>query len=148
MNPVSEPITIRAHNLICLQGFEGKGYSPEFIELMDRIHRYLSNNRGARVIVTNRPDNFCHSCPHLDGETCMGMPSHSRSEIGDLPDSATLMDNRVFEILEITPEAVYVWGEILNKIEQNLLPVHMDYICGTCEWRESSHCERTFRLGG
>jgi hypothetical protein len=59
---------IRAHNLLCIQGFVGKGYSPAFVANMTRVVAALDGD--AQVTVTDEPDALCASCPNLAASGC------------------------------------------------------------------------------
>ena len=54
---------LRAHNLLCIQGFVGKGYSPEFVANMKRIVGGLLGR--TEVTVVEEPDGLCSACPNL-----------------------------------------------------------------------------------
>ena len=60
---------LRAHNLLCIQGFVGKGYSPEFVANMTRVIESLGND--APVTVTASPDVLCSACPNLTDAGCV-----------------------------------------------------------------------------
>ena len=62
-----DPVIIRGHTLLCLQGFRGEGYSPDFIDNMAAIHARLQAEPGTPVRVTDTPDHFCVACPNLKG---------------------------------------------------------------------------------
>ena len=47
---------LRGHNLLCIQGFVGKGYSPEFVANMTRVVDSLGRN--ARIEVVAEPDDL------------------------------------------------------------------------------------------
>ena len=50
-SPYHDPIRVRAHTLLCLQGFRGEGYSAGFVENMAAIHSRVDN-------VQLRPDSW------------------------------------------------------------------------------------------
>jgi len=56
-------VELRAHNLLCIQGFVGKGYSPEFVANMTRVIESLGDE--TRVTVIAAPDALCSACPNL-----------------------------------------------------------------------------------
>src|SRR2546423_2260913 len=49
-------VRLRAHTLLCLQGFRGEGYSPSFIDNLARIHRDLIEHPEQWVEVVDAPD--------------------------------------------------------------------------------------------
>lgn len=50
---------LRAHHLICLLGFRGLGYSPEFVENMARIADQLRSFPHTVIEIVRRPDDIC-----------------------------------------------------------------------------------------
>jgi len=44
MTEQNQPIRIRAHTLVCLQGYQGEGYSEDFVNEMDRVTATLKND--------------------------------------------------------------------------------------------------------
>ncbi len=50
-------VRLRAHHLLCILTYRGKGYSPAFVRTMSRVVARLS--RGARVGIVAGPDDIC-----------------------------------------------------------------------------------------
>lgn len=48
MKEPSPGFRLRGHTLLCLQGFEGEGYSLGFVENMAAIHQTLFQNPDTR----------------------------------------------------------------------------------------------------
>jgi hypothetical protein len=72
-----DAVPIRAHNLLCLLGYRGKGYDQAFIERMTDVSRTLAADPGTPVQVLIRPDRLCDACPHLRTDGCsLGGPRH------------------------------------------------------------------------
>jgi len=134
------PIPIRAHTLLCLQGYKGLGYSPEFIAKMDQVHGILSENPNIEVKVIIGADVFCVACPHHHRGRCMVDDPEDQPVPTDSPDSAILSDRRVLSWLELKEGDVEYWGSILHRIGKNVDSSVMDILCGDCQWREYGHC--------
>ena len=62
-------IKLRGHHLLCLQGFQGYGYSKDFVLNMTRINDLRKSN-DCTVTLTNDPDDICSSCPNLKNDLC------------------------------------------------------------------------------
>lgn len=62
-------IRLRGHHLLCIQGFQGYGYSEEFLENMKKIHKKIISNEENIQLVTG-PDDICKSCPNLNNDKC------------------------------------------------------------------------------
>jgi hypothetical protein len=139
---IEYPIRIRAHNLLCLQGYQGLGYTREFIEHMTMIHGYLKGNPKAEVMVVVGEDTFCKHCPHnYKGRCTEGDPVDQPVPL-DAPDNSILMDRRVLTWLGLSENNVYLWREILYKVGETVDSSTMDMLCGSnCPWRDQGHCE-------
>ncbi len=55
--------SIRPHHLLCLQFFEGKGYSDDFVRQMAEIHRTL-NKENPQINIVEGVDDICKKCPN------------------------------------------------------------------------------------
>src|SRR3989338_5500080 len=53
---------IRAHHLLCMRSFQGKGYSEEFVDNFYKVIDELKKNPLVKVV--NKPDAICEKCPH------------------------------------------------------------------------------------
>ena len=60
---------IRPHHMLCLQFFEGKGYSDEFITNMADIKNIL-DRENPYVEIVSGVDDLCVKCPNCIGENC------------------------------------------------------------------------------
>lgn len=64
-------IRLRAHHLICLQNFEGKGYSQAFVENMQRVVNCLKEHPEDDLIcVVEGGDDLCSCCPFYQKNKC------------------------------------------------------------------------------
>ncbi len=127
---------LRGHNLLCIQGFVGKGYSPGFVANMTQVVRSLG--AAAEVTVVAQADALCSACPNLSDEGCT---LHGRgTEAGILR-----QDRDVIGRLRLAEGATYSWGEILERIRRHLAPEDLDEICGTCPWLPMGHCKEGLR---
>ena len=62
-------ISLRPHHGLCLQFFEGKGYSDGFTAHMGQVKAFLE--AGARITVTEADDEICSRCPNRKGHGCI-----------------------------------------------------------------------------
>ncbi len=62
-------IRLRGHHLLCIQGFQGYGYSNEFRENMTRIHSKIMKNQE-NIELVKGPDDLCEHCPNLINNQC------------------------------------------------------------------------------
>ena len=62
-------IKLRGHHLLCLRGFQGYGYSKDFVLNMTRINE-LRKTKDCIISLTNEPDDICSACPNLQDNMC------------------------------------------------------------------------------
>lgn len=65
-------VALRAHHLLCMLTYVGKGYSPEFVDNFDSLTRRLAT--GEAVVLVDGPDAICSplcesegACAHCHG---------------------------------------------------------------------------------
>lgn len=123
----SEPIRIRAHHLLCIQGFQGLGYSEEFTINLARITEKIRNRPSFFIKVITGADSICKHCPHLQEDLCnMG------TESGE---GIRAMDVSVLEELDIESGSLILSSQI-TVLTDNMSPKAVKAICGNCGWRE------------
>jgi len=126
-------LRLRGHNLLCIQGFVGKGYSREFVANMTRVVESL--DEISEVTVLDSPDALCAACPNLDaGEGC-------RLHGTGTEDGIVRQDRDVMARLGLVVNETLTWGEILERVRTSIAPGDLDDICGTCPWLPFGHCK-------
>jgi hypothetical protein len=125
-------VRIRAHNLLCIQGFVGKGYSPEFVANMTRIVGGLGGR--TEVTVVDSPDSLCAACPNLAASGCALHGEGTEKGI-------VKQDRDVLARLGLAAGQTVAWGEILDRIRASVRPDDLDDVCGTCPWLPLGHCK-------
>ena len=126
-------IRIRAHTLLCLQGFRGKGYSPEFVENLARIHETLFQNPESWIEVVDAPDAVCGACPHREPSGCAVSGPLSEEEM-------RLQDRKVLALLDLEVGTRIQWREILTRIRGSVTGASLPGICGQCRWLPLGYC--------
>jgi len=129
-------VRIRAHNLLCIQGFVGKGYSPEFVANMKAIVGGLG--AGTEVTVLDEPDSLCAKCPNLKASGCTLHGEGTERGI-------VAQDRDVLARLALSAGQTLPWGEILARIRAAVGPEDLDDICGSCPWLPLGHCKAGLR---
>ncbi len=127
---------IRGHNLLCIQGFVGKGYSPEFVANMTRVVESLGDD--VEVTVVDRPDVLCDACPNLVASGCALHGEGSERGI-------VSQDQDVMRRLGIDAGATHTWSDIMKRIRQSVRPDDLDSVCGSCPWLPLGHCKEALR---
>lgn len=132
-DPFNNPLTVRAHTLLCLQGFRGEGYSPAFVENMEAIHYRLSIDPKRLVRVIARPDAICDACPHLHPDGChLKGPGFEKA--------MKRQDQEVMVRLGISEGEALPWEEILHRIAARIEGEDLGAICGSCPWLPLGYC--------
>jgi hypothetical protein len=125
-------VRIRAHNLLCIQGFVGKGYSEDFVANMKAIVGGLGG--ATEVTVLDEPDSLCAKCPNLKASGCALHGEGTERGI-------VAQDRDVLARLGLRAGQTITWGEILARIRQSVAPDDLDDICGSCPWLPLGHCK-------
>lgn len=63
-------LKIRPHHLLCMQGFQGYGYSEEFTANLSEIIERIKNNPHLNIEITTSCDDICIKCPHNKNGVC------------------------------------------------------------------------------
>ena len=128
-----EPIPIRAHSLLCLQGFRGRGYSDAFVAEMRAVHQALAADPDTPVRILASPDRLCAACPNLGAGGCRlgGSPheEHMRAQ-----------DRDVLQRLWLVEGDVLSWGRVLERIARSVRGEDLPAICTTCPWLSLGWC--------
>lgn len=127
------PTRLRGHTLLCLQGFQGKGYSEHFVSNMAAIHRALSERPETYVEVTDSPDVICAACPHHQSAGCELNGEGSEEEL-------KAQDHAVLRRLGLEVGARVRWTEVLDRIRSSVQGGDLPGLCGSCRWLALGHC--------
>jgi hypothetical protein len=123
---------LRAHNLLCIQGFVGKGYDAAFIANMTRVVESLEDATPVTVVAT--PDALCAACPHARESGCTLHGEGTETGIAH-------QDRDVLARLRIADGETLPWAEIVARIAGSVAPQDLDSICGACPWLPLGHCQ-------
>lgn len=118
-------IKIRAHHLLCVKGFEGKGYDESFVNNMRKIISILNSNPYVKVL--NSCDDICHKCPNMKDGKCV-------SENGD-EEVVKIMDDIVISKINIQSGEVLLYQKLENKVLQSFKSKKdLQGVCSNCSW--------------
>lgn len=125
MTTSSTPFPLRAHHLMCVTTYQGKGYSREFVATMNRVWHALRSGDYPHVEVRAVADPLCLSCPNLQ----------------DPDDVTSCQFQRSIEARDRRMIAAMGWqeGEViaLAPVMEQILERHADLlskVCVGCEW--------------
>lgn len=121
----SDILKIRAHHLLCIQGFQGYGYSRDFERNMERIVNFLTSNPNSPLELMVGADIICQKCPHLENGHC------NRSSSSTIRD----MDLKVLKKLGLKEGAREPAQKLLGEVKA--WDRHdLQGICWECSWKD------------
>lgn len=117
---------IRPHHMLCLQFFEGKGYSEGFVKNMMGVKQKLEQ-KNPLIKIVEGADDICAGCPNNIGGKCKD------------EDSIKLHDERVYEQVMKQIGNCASWDDITDAVRTNIIePGKVKQVCVQCRW--SSIC--------
>ncbi|TRC91660.1 DUF1284 domain-containing protein [Mesorhizobium sp. WSM4310] len=121
-------IRLRAHHLLCLLTYVGKGYSPAFTVNYDAIAERLS--RGEDILLVSGPDDVCAPLlegpdPHCRNESVIERDRLAARDVGDL------LARPIQPGVRLDLDAA-----ILARLRQAFSVNGVRKACGGCEWNE------------
>jgi hypothetical protein len=125
----------RPHHFLCTLGFQGKGYSPSFVENFQAIVDRLRGPDGDEtpIEVVGRTDSICQPCPNRTGATCTSEPK------------IQALDGAHQRMLELRIGEVLTWGEAQQRIAERVDVESFHRACAPCAWRSLGVCEAALR---
>ena len=133
-NQIKEPITFRAHHILCFHGYSGKGYNEKFIARMSSLKDLFLANPDTMIKIISVPDFVCDSCPHLTPIGC------SLGDFENPEERVHLRDIEVMELLGLSEGQVISVSSIFKLAERNISPEKLIEICSHCYWLSVSSC--------
>lgn len=117
-------LKIRAHHFLCMQGFQGYGYSDDFVKNMTRIIKYIRENSDCKINLINSCDDICSACSNNMEQHC------SNKEVDN-------MDNVVLSKLKLRKGDIISAEEAFELVNRKLKTIEdVENICGNCRWIE------------
>lgn len=134
-NSSAKSIKFRPHHFLCANGFEGKGYSSDFIANFSEIVTQLRSENGdqTEITVTSHTDSICQPCPHRRDQLCT-----TQAKIEKL-------DNAHAQVLEIIPGDSLTWGGAKKRIAAHVTLEKFHQMCAPCEWKKMGICEAALK---
>lgn len=115
---------IRAHHLLCIRNFQGKGYNKEFVE---NLYNTINKLDDERIKIITSVDIICDKCPFNKEGICKRKKDSEKK--------SKKLDISVINKAGIKTSRLYAYQE-LQKLTENL---HTKNICNDCEWKR--YCE-------
>ncbi|MCM2322378.1 MAG: DUF1284 domain-containing protein [Oligoflexia bacterium] len=126
----------RPHHFLCTLGFQGHGYSEEFVRAFARIARDLerSPEGDATIIeVATEADAICEACPDRREKSCA-----SAAKIEAL-------DTAHARILGLKAGDRLTWGEAKARLARQMRQELFDEACAPCPWKSLGACETALK---
>ncbi|MBZ9668120.1 DUF1284 domain-containing protein [Mesorhizobium sp. ES1-3] len=121
-------IRLRAHHLLCLLTYVGKGYSPAFTANYDGIAERLS--RGEDILLVSGPDDICTPLLGEPEPHCLRDSAAGRDrQAGD--DVEALLARPIRDGVRLDLDAA-----ILLRLRLAFAAGHVRKACGGCEWSD------------
>ncbi|MBZ9707413.1 DUF1284 domain-containing protein [Mesorhizobium sp. ESP7-2] len=119
-------IRLRAHHLLCLLTYVGKGYSPAFTANYDGIAERLS--RGEDILLVSGPDDICAPLLGEPEPHCLRDSAAGRDrQAGD--DVEALLARPIRDGVRLDLDAA-----TLIRLRQAFSAGHVRKACQGCEW--------------
>ena len=114
-------LTMRPHHALCVLFFEGKGYSPAFIENMTAILAEPSQ----MVHITMGCDSLCRDCPHNQDGIC-----DDEVKVAQFDQQVLDLSGEIFQ-----DEQAKFLSEFCQSVYDTILRQgRLAEVCGECEW--------------
>ena len=119
---------LRGHHLFCLLGYQGMGYSQEYVENMTKLHQSLRDEPETWVQLIEGPDQLCEKYPNSGEYHCQDRHIDNRDRV-------------ILEKLGLKVGQILKWKDIEDSIRKNVVPSDIEVVCETCSWRSFGVCE-------
>lgn len=119
---------------MCVHGFQGKGYSPEYVENFWKIFNSFKSDENTLVKVIEGPDEICRPCPNNLKRKCTPSGNIDEARIRALDDaySATL---------QLKSGEVMTWKEVKERVVRLVTDTAFDKNCEICAWKKAGYCK-------
>lgn len=121
----STPFTLRAHHLMCVTTYQGKGYSPEFVANMNRVWHALRSGEQPVVAVHAQADPLCMSCPNLQDASVPTSCQFQRS--------IEARDRRLIQAMGWVEGQTVELAPVMEQILANHAEL-LGHVCQGCDW--------------
>jgi hypothetical protein len=124
-------LKFRPHHFLCTVGYQGKGYSAEFVKNYDVIAAGLRvpNGDATLIEVVEKTDSICVPCPSKRGDLC-----ETQAKIDHL-------DRAHAKILSLKEGDTLTWGEAKKRIVENFSEEAFESACAPCSWKALGICK-------
>ena len=142
-------LQLRPHHLLCIRGYQGKGYDASFVRCMNAVTDRLRGNPEERIQLVSGCDDLCEACPNriLEIKSCIDCRATVEGSAGgdetifrcSTEKRVQQFDRNVMEQFSLEP-GTYIWRELCEEIAGKLNPERMQAVCGDCAWAKKGVC--------
>jgi len=120
---------IRIHHLLCMQGFQDKGYNEEFVKNMTEVVNIFKNDSKTKVTIITALDSICKCCPHKQGEICVSKGEEYNKERVE-------KEKRIAEFLDLELNKEYEIGFLFERVNSRICNqrIAKQLYCDDCQW--------------
>lgn len=127
-------LMLRGHHLLCVHGFRGMGYSPDFVEKMSSVVEQIRDDEiDFPIKVVAALDETCGYCPHHGKTTCEASTGSNEHVL--------TMDYNVIHQLGLVEGAVYDKSFLVELTVEKVQPDDLDHLCKGCSWLSYGVCK-------
>ncbi len=123
-------LKFRPHHVLCNLGFQGKGYSDEFVSNFNKINTLTNDDNSVEIEIVEFTDDICAPCPHKRDSLCTKQGKIER------------LDQAHSKALGIKSGDVLTWSSAKNLIAQSITLEKFEEICAPCSWKELGICRK------
>lgn len=129
------PLLFRPHHFLCTLGFQGKGYSQNFIQNFQTLKDQLNTPEGEETLlqITLIRDAICDACPNVRGPSCTTLAK------------IQVLDQAHLSILGLKEGDVLTWKEAKERIKSRISIEIFHTICAPCTWKNLGICEKSLK---
>jgi len=125
---------LRGHHLLCVHGFRGMGYSPEFVKTMQGIVNDIRDpGQDFYIKVVAAFDDACMSCPHRGLEICEASEGSNEHVLS--------MDGKIIRHLGLEPGKSYLKSYLVKLTAEKVVPDDLEFLCKNCSWLSYGVCK-------
>jgi hypothetical protein len=128
-----EKVVLRGHHLLCVHGFQGMGYSPEFVKKMSEIVEKIRDpKQDFPIQVVRGFDDTCLVCPNKGTDACEAAP--------DSEEHVQFLDRNVIGHLGLEEGKVYWKSQLISLTKRKVEPDDLEHLCRGCSWYSYGVC--------
>ena len=126
-------LEFRPHHFLCTLGFEGKGYSEDFVrgyrEIAEKLRAPDGSGENTPIRVAVATDSICVPCPNRREQACA------------TEDKIQRLDRGHAGVLGLSAGQVLSWAEAKQKLAERMTDAEFERVCAPCSWKALGLCK-------